>query len=160
MTRLFQFFLIPLVFTLSVTLGMGQANAKVGKKHARKQAPVVAKAPQDGVAEARLIEIYRLIGKSDRHVALDKAHNLVKDFPTFALAQLVYGDLLSARSRPVQQFGDVPAESSKAAARRIIKSRRHHAAGFAPRITTSTQGTTRAPAPRHDPFCVFATLKQ
>ncbi|MDP2678024.1 MAG: L,D-transpeptidase family protein [Rhodoferax sp.] len=115
MTRLFQFFLIPLVFTLSVTLGMGQANAKVSKKHARKQAPVVAKAPQDGVAEARLIEIYRLIGKSDRHVALDKAHNLVKDFPTFALAQLVYGDLLSARSRPVQQFGDVPAESSKAA---------------------------------------------
>lgn len=120
MTRLFQLFLIPLVFALILTPGVGQANthasAAVSKKIAKKPAPVVAKAPQDGVAEARLIEIYRLIGKSELPLAMEKAQELVNDFPNFALAQLVYGDLLSARTRPVKQFGDVPAKSSKAAA--------------------------------------------
>lgn len=67
----------------------------------------------DGVAEARLIEIYRMIGSSNIRDALPKAENLVADYPNFQLAQLVYGDLLAARSRPIQSIGDVPPEIAK-----------------------------------------------
>lgn len=35
---------------------------------------------KDGVAEARLVEIYRLIGQSDARAALGLAEKLVKDF--------------------------------------------------------------------------------
>lgn len=67
----------------------------------------------DGVAEARLIEIYRMIGGSNIREALGKAESLVRDYPNFQLAQLVHGDLLSARSRPLQKLGDVPSEIAK-----------------------------------------------
>ena len=61
-----------------------------------------------GQAEARLIEIYQLIAKSESSSALAKAESLVADFPHFQLAHLVYGDLLAARIRPVKSVGDVP----------------------------------------------------
>lgn len=63
--------------------------------------------PQLGLAEARLIEIYQLIGNGEPRQALAKAESLVKDHPNFQLAQLVYGDLLSLQVRPVRQLGDV-----------------------------------------------------
>jgi murein L,D-transpeptidase YafK len=62
----------------------------------------------DGVAEARLIEIYRLIGRARHREALAKATTLVQDLPNFQLAQLVYGDLLAARAHGIKTFGDVP----------------------------------------------------
>jgi murein L,D-transpeptidase YafK len=73
-------------------------------------------ASSDGVAEARLIEIYRLIGTAHTREALSKAETLVQAYPHFQLAQLVYGDLLSTMSRPIRQVGDVPSELEKAAA--------------------------------------------
>ena len=66
-----------------------------------------------GLAEARLIEIYQLIAKSESSAALVKAESLVSDFPNFQLAQLVYGDLLAARIRPVKFIGDVPESQLK-----------------------------------------------
>ena len=69
----------------------------------------------DGVAEARLIEVYRLIGGANTRDALRKAEALVQDYPHFQLAQLVYGDLLSTMARPVLQIGDVPTALEKAA---------------------------------------------
>lgn len=68
------------------------------------------------MAEARLIEIYNLIGKSQNREALEKATSLVADLPNFQLAQLVYGDLLAARTRPVKTFGDVPEAMARNAA--------------------------------------------
>jgi murein L,D-transpeptidase YafK len=68
------------------------------------------------VAEARLIEIYSLIGKAQNREALAKATTLVDELPNFQLAQLVYGDLLAARTRPVKSFGDVPEDIAKSAA--------------------------------------------
>lgn len=65
-------------------------------------------APQLGQAEARLIEVYQLIGQSEPRQALLKAESLVKDHPNFQLAQLVYGDLLNLQIRPVKQLGDLP----------------------------------------------------
>lgn len=70
----------------------------------------VRKAPpvRDGEAEARLIEIYRLIGQARTRAALAKAEGLVQDHPNFSLAQLVYGDLLLAQQGAVRMLGDVP----------------------------------------------------
>jgi L,D-transpeptidase YnhG len=75
----------------------------------------VAAVSRDGEAEARLIEVYRLIGQSSVRQALAKAETLVKDHPTFQLAQLVYGDLLAMQARPVRMIGDVPDTTAKAA---------------------------------------------
>lgn len=71
---------------------------------------------RDGQAENRLIEIYRLIGQAMPREALRKAESLVMDYPNFQLAQLVYGDLLAGRTRPVRTLGDVPDTAAKAAA--------------------------------------------
>ena len=73
----------------------------------------------DGQAEARLIDIYRLIGGGRTRDALKKAEKLVADYPHFQLAQLVLGDLLSTRSRPVQSIGDVPTELEQAGAQNL-----------------------------------------
>lgn len=66
-----------------------------------------------GVAEARLIEIYNLIGRGASKDAFLKAERLAAELPNFQLAQLVYGDLLLARTRPVGTMGDVPADMAK-----------------------------------------------
>ncbi len=107
---------LRIVFTvvallLFASLGMSQAMAGAAHKSSTPSKPVPP--AQQGLAEARLIEIYRHIGLAQSQVALDKAQQLVKDFPTFALAQLVYGDLLSSRTRPVAALGDVPPDQLK-----------------------------------------------
>jgi hypothetical protein len=71
-------------------------------------------ADANGVAEARLIEIYKLIGSGQSREALSKADQLVADLPHFQLAQLVYGDLLAARTRTVKTVGDVPDDLARA----------------------------------------------
>lgn len=53
--------------------------------------------------EARLIRIYRAVAAGDA-AALDMAHALVRDVPLFQLGQLVYGDLLLARSGKLDGF--------------------------------------------------------
>lgn len=68
----------------------------------------------DGQAEARLIEVYRLIGQARGREALAKAETLVREHPNFQLAQLVYGDLLAAQARPLRGPGDVPDGSANA----------------------------------------------
>ena len=79
--------------------------------------PVAARTSEtrDGQAEARLIDIYRLIGQANTRDALRKAESLVADHPNFQLAQLVYGDLLSGRTRPLRSLGDVPDTTARAA---------------------------------------------
>lgn len=71
----------------------------------RKEVAVVK--DTDGVAEARLIEVYKLIAQAHNREALIKADALVADYPHFQLAQLVLGDLLAAKTRPIKAFGDV-----------------------------------------------------
>ena len=94
------------------------------KKHsptpARKAAPA---APRDGEAEARLIEIYKLIGQAHTRAALVRAEALVKDHPNFGLAQLVYGDLLTVQTRPVRTFGDVPDSAMRSAPQQLAELR-------------------------------------
>lgn len=90
------------------------ANKQFAKAAALRQEPPVEKSA-DGVAEARLIEIYKLIGNAQNREALVKAGKLVEDLPSFQLAQLVYGDLLTAQTRALKNFGDVPDTSARLA---------------------------------------------
>ena len=55
-------------------------------------------------AEARLINVYRLIGQARLHDALAHAERLVRDFPNHRLAQLIYGDLLMAQASGLTHF--------------------------------------------------------
>lgn len=110
----------PLLLTL-VLIGTGPAHAlnhkRPGKSKAPRQEVAVVK-DTEGVAEARLIEIYKLIAQAQNRDALARADRLVEDFPSFQLAQLVHGDLLAGQTRPIKVFGDVPeavARSSSAA---------------------------------------------
>ena len=79
---------------------------------------------RDGQAEARLIDIYKLIGQAKTRQALPLAETLVRDHPNFQLAQLVYGDLLTAQLRPVRSLGDVPDTTAKAAAPQLQELRK------------------------------------
>jgi len=79
-------------------------------------------APSQGsVAESRLLEIYKLMAQEDPRKALDLAEKLVRDFPNFQLAQLVYGDLLAARTHTLKSMGDVPAPAANAAANALAE---------------------------------------
>lgn len=91
------------------------------KEEGRNPKPAASKqatstSDESSAAEARLIEIYGLIGKGASRDAFLKAERLASDLPNFQLAQLVYGDLLLARTRPVSSMGDVPVDMAKDAA--------------------------------------------
>ena len=100
-------FAVSLLAAMALLTAPVSANASK-KKPKRDTAEASSKAASDGIAEARLIEVYRLIGAGQSREALRKAEGLVQDHPNFQLAQLVYGDLLSAHTRPLLAFGDVP----------------------------------------------------
>lgn len=95
------------------------AHARKKKRAADTEADARPAAPRnpgrDGEAEARLIEVYRLVGSAQSREALQRARELVRDHPNFQLAQLVYGDLLSAQTRPVRTVGDVPDTTARVA---------------------------------------------
>jgi L,D-transpeptidase YnhG len=95
-----------LVSALCVPAG----NALAVQKNAsapRKAGNSVAVVNRDGQAEAQLIEIYKLIGQAKTRPALLLAEKLVAEHPNFQLAQLVYGDLLTAQQKPVRVLGNV-----------------------------------------------------
>ena len=62
-----------------------------------------ARTPED-----RLSEVFSAIEANRVDQALTRVVALIKDYPNFRLAHLVRGDLLLARARPLQAFGDVP----------------------------------------------------
>lgn len=94
----------------------GNNTSKPAAKSAVKPGNKPEKGFEAGLAEARLIEVYKLVAQSRSREALSQAEHLVRDYPHFQLAQLVYGDLLSARTRPIQALGDVPVNLIKDAA--------------------------------------------
>lgn len=113
MTRWLYLLLLVSAVALSTA-----TQAAVHKKAAHKGKPkkAIPTSPADpGLAEARLIEVYQLVAKSQSREALMRAESLVRDYPNFQLAQLVYGDLLSTRVREVKTLGDVQEPGSKTA---------------------------------------------
>ena len=110
--------LVPLV--LLVTLGLLAAPGVQASKKSHAKAVSAApdkskskakpkpKQPGAGEAEARLIEVYQLLARAQSRAALNMAQQLVEAYPDFHLAQLVHGDILASRQRPVRGLGDVP----------------------------------------------------
>jgi len=93
-----------------------KAERQRSKAAAPPPRPAARPAVRDGETEARLIEVYRLIGQARGRDALARAEALVRDHPNFQLAQLVYGDLLASQTRPVRMLGDVPDTTARAGA--------------------------------------------
>jgi L,D-transpeptidase YnhG len=116
---------VSLVLCLLACAGLAGAagrataqNRHTAVKAAKARAAALQRAPlrqlvRDGETEARLIEIYKLIGQAKGREAMARAETLVKDHPNFQLAQLVYGDLLASQSRPVRTVGDVPDDAAR-----------------------------------------------
>jgi L,D-transpeptidase YnhG len=135
MKRAFTAVLLVAMAALLAAAGPAGAEPRKKKKSRAAQsaaapskaAAAKARAPRDGEAEARLIEVYRLIGQANGREALAKAETLVQDHPNFQLAQLVYGDLLSSQTRPVRTLGDVPDTTAKAGAAMLAELREESA---------------------------------
>lgn len=106
------FFFVGFFALLSVVSVTHAKTPRVEKVSSVRAEPVADK-DRDGVAEARLIEIYNLIGSGRSREALANAAKLTQDLPNFQLAQLVYGDLLNARTRSVKSMGDVPEDIAR-----------------------------------------------
>jgi murein L,D-transpeptidase YafK len=61
----------------------------------------------DPSLENRLAEVFQAIEANQPDIALKRVDALIREHPNFRLAHLVRGDLLLARSRPLQTFGNV-----------------------------------------------------
>jgi len=105
-SRLFSLLLAVLAGPILVAPVAGQPvrTSMVINRSTSSPAPATHSAP-----EARLLDVYRLIGHGKLRMALRQAEALARDYPNFQLAQLVYGDLLAAHARPIRELGDVPA---------------------------------------------------
>ena len=57
--------------------------------------------------EDRLSQVFQAIEANQPDVALKRVDSLIADYPNFRLAYLVRGDLLLARARPLETFGNV-----------------------------------------------------
>lgn len=115
-------FFTPLLLALAGLLAL-----PAGAQTARAATVVQRTAPSSSPAtpESRLIEVYRLAGAGQTREALQQAQSLVGDHPNFQLAQLVYGDLLTTRIRPVRDFGDVPATLAQGPGAQTLADLRH-----------------------------------
>ena len=104
------------VLLLALVLSMALfATAQAARKEKKPAPPAAEATTEDSLAlEAELIEIYKLLGQADHKGALSKAETLVKQHPNFQLGQLLYGDLLATRVRPVKVLGEfAPASSTE-----------------------------------------------
>ncbi len=67
----------------------------------------VALSARAATPEDRLSEVFSAIEANQLDLATRRVDALIAEYPTFRLAYLVRGDLLLARARPLQTFGDV-----------------------------------------------------
>ena len=116
---------LPAALAFAVFLGAESALAVTDSRIKPQKVSKQAKqSSSDGQAEARLISIYKLVGQAKSREALPLAERLALDYPNFQLAQLLYGDLLSAQLRPLRNLGDVPDSAAKAAPAQLLELRR------------------------------------
>ncbi|MDF3823373.1 hypothetical protein P3G55_26065, partial [Leptospira sp. 96542] len=88
-------------------------------------APVLASAGSRLTPEARLVEIYRLVGGGQLGDAREAARRLAQDHPNFQLAQLVYGDLLLAQAHALNGLGNAPALLTSGVGAQALAELRH-----------------------------------
>lgn len=138
--------MLPRLLALLLTASLATADVSAAAPNADRI---------DGAAEARLVQVYRSVGTGDTRRALLQAQTLVRDFPHFQLAQLVYGDLLLAQTRQLRRWGDVPDDLAGHAAENLQDLRREaelRLAGLKHRPVAGTipaQFLSLSPANRH-----------
>lgn len=71
-------------------------------------APAMAGESISREMEIGMAKSLRAVGENHLDVALNEVNSLLKINPNYKLAQLVRGDLLLARSKPISNFGDAP----------------------------------------------------
>ncbi len=139
----------------AVTAAAPTASSGLQTRSLGDEGTVASLTPRLAEAEARLLAVYRLISQGQHRQALARAEELVREYPTFHLAHLVYGDLLSIQMRPVRQLGDVPDTNATAAAQQLAtlreESRRRILAltERPPEGTVPSQFVALAPSSRH-----------
>ncbi len=111
----------PWAALLLVVACIGATGAHA--RDAEKSPPQNAVQGETASSEKRLLEVYQLMAQGEPRRALDLAEKLVNDLPHFQLAQLVYGDLLAARTRTLKSMGDVPPVSGNAGAAALAELR-------------------------------------
>jgi len=110
----FSFTHLVIASTLVGTLWHSACHAKSkGRPQPKETSTSTMQAPYE--AETRLIAIYKMIGAGQAREALPLATELTRDFPTFQLGHLVYGDLLSMQTKPVTKLGELPSHLQKTA---------------------------------------------
>jgi len=67
----------------------------------------------DNGPDADLQRVFEAIENNALDTALARTEALLKVYPNFKLANLIKGDLLLARGRPITSFGNVPGESAQ-----------------------------------------------
>ena len=94
----------------------------------------------DAGPEALLSHIFKMIEENHLDVALQQVEVLIKAYPNFRLANLIKGDLLLARARPIEAFGNIAnapagklADLRAEAIARLNASRDKPPANFVPR---------------------------
>jgi murein L,D-transpeptidase YafK len=63
--------------------------------------------PAAGSPEQGLSQVLSAVEENRLDLALTRVETLIEKYPKFRLAHLIRGDLLAARARPLQTFGDV-----------------------------------------------------
>lgn len=101
----------------------GEAHAQTMRTRAELSSPPAATLWQPALpqsdAESRLLEVYRLISMGRGRESLERIEALVADHPNFQLAQLVYADMLMARSQPLSVKGGGASSLGPAARQRL-----------------------------------------
>ena len=64
--------------------------------------------PDSRLIEQQLVKSLQAVSENRLDIALNEVDSLLRANPNFKLAQLVKGDLLLARARPISDFGDAP----------------------------------------------------
>lgn len=136
----------------------GNAAAPAHPVVARPDLLLAAASSASSTADARLLRIYGLIATSQARLALEEAARLAADLPNFALAQLVYADLLATQAAPNEGFGPVNLPLQAVAADRL----RELVAEARARVTAAGQrpppGTVPSPFVRLDPSVKHAIV--
>lgn len=124
---------------------LGAPSAPAALARSTVAAGAAGAANSDGAAEARLVRVYKLVAGGNSRQALVQAQSLATDFPHFQLAQLVYGDLLLAQSRPLRRLGDVPEVLARAGLENLNDLRREAQLRLAGLNYRPAPGTIPAP---------------
>ncbi len=64
--------------------------------------------PDSRAMEQQLVKSLQAVSENRLDIALNEVDSILKSNPNFKLAQLVKGDLLLARARPISDFGNAP----------------------------------------------------